>query len=342
MFKLNLNKNTILIGIAIVAIIVTGVLIFTDSSTGFSLSNLIPSSGQSADQLGQKAVDYINNNGLSSTPATLVSSSEESGLIKAKIQIGTNEFDSYITKDGKLLFPQAFDMSGEDTIADNSGSDGNTNTDATPADTTIAKSDSPVLDAYVVSRCPFGLQMQRAMAEAVKEAPALADYLKVRYIGSVSGNTITAMHGNDEAQENLRQICIREEQSEKYWDYTTCQMKSGDTTGCEKSTGVNSTELSSCISDTSRGVAYAKEDFDLNIKYNVIGSPTLVVGDALVYESNYGGRSADAVKKIVCAGFNTEPSFCSQTLNTAVAASSFSETYSSGSGGAANNAANCN
>jgi hypothetical protein len=40
--------------------------------------------------------------------------------------------------------------------------------------------------------------------------------MKARYIGTVSGTTITAMHGEAEAKENLRQICIREEQSTKY------------------------------------------------------------------------------------------------------------------------------
>jgi len=79
------------------------------------------------------------------------------------------------------------------------------------------KSNKPLLDAFVVSRCPFGLQMQRIMDEMVNKLPQSKDYLKVRYIGSVANGTITSMHGNEEAQENLRQICIREEQPELYW-----------------------------------------------------------------------------------------------------------------------------
>jgi len=38
-------------------------------------------------------------------------------------------------------------------------------------------------------------------------------------------NTIKSMHGAAEAQENLRQICIREEQSGKYWDYVRCYIE---------------------------------------------------------------------------------------------------------------------
>jgi len=74
------------------------------------------------------------------------------------------------------------------------------------------KSDQPLLQAFVVSRCPFGLQMQRIMADMIAKSPETEGYLNVRYIGSVDveNNTIRAMHGEVEAQENLRQICIRE------------------------------------------------------------------------------------------------------------------------------------
>jgi hypothetical protein len=86
------------------------------------------------------------------------------------------------------------------------------------------------------------------------------------------------------------------------------------------------------MSDISRGVAYASEDFILADAYGISGSPTLMLGDADVNETGFGGRSADAIKEIVCCASISEPSFCSQTLNTNSAATSFSETYSSSGG----------
>jgi len=331
-----MDKNTILVSIVVIGIVITGGLIFANSNHGFTLPNLF---GMSDNKIGQAAVDYINNNQLSSTPATLVSVSEVSGLVKVKIKIGTNEFDSYVSKDGKFLFPQAYDMSPAKTASASADNTASTQT-AAKAAADVTKADSPMLEAYVVARCPYGLQMQRAMAEAVKEQPALAQYMKVVYIGEVSGNTITSMHGDAEAQENLRQICIREEQPTKYWNYVACQMKTGDTAGCEASTGVDSAKLNTCISTPSKGVAYAQKDFVLNTKYNVSGSPTLVLNGALVDESGFGGRSADGVRSMICAGFNSEASFCSTKLNTAEAAVSFSADYAgtaaaSGNSGAA-------
>lgn len=315
----NMDRNTILVSVAIIGVVITGGLIFANSNQGLTLPNFF---GLSNKKVGQAAVDYINNNQLASTPATLVSVSEVSGLIKVKIKIGTSEFDSYATKDGKLLFPQAFEMNlTKETTASNN---------SVKTAEAVTKTDSPMLEAYVVARCPYGLQMQRAMADAVKNMPELGQYMKVIYMGEVSGNTITSMHGDAEAQENLRQICIREEQPTKYWNYVACQMKgSGLEKSCETSTGVDSAKLSTCISTPSKGVAYAQKDFDLNTKYNVSGSPTLILNGAQADESGFGGRSSDGVKSMICAGFNTQAGFCSTKLNTVEAAASFSADYAS-------------
>jgi glutaredoxin len=63
----------------------------------------------SSEDMAQKAIDYINKNMLSGdTTASLVSIVEESGLYKIHIKIGEEEYDSYVSKDGKLLFPSGF------------------------------------------------------------------------------------------------------------------------------------------------------------------------------------------------------------------------------------------
>lgn len=182
------------------------------------------------------------------------------------------------------------------------------------------KSDKPLLEAFVVSRCPFGLQMLRIMAEIVSKSPDAEKYLKARYIGAVSDNTITSMHGDQEAQENLREICIREEQSDKFWKYVACYMKDGNSSNCLRSTSVDEGKLGSCIDDPSRGLAYAQKDFDLANQSDITGSPTLIMNGKTVSEFDFAtnttnGRSPEALKDLLCCGFNNEPAFCSQELN---------------------------
>lgn len=195
----------------------------------------------------------------------------------------------------------------------------------------MTKSDQPLLQAFVVSRCPFGLQMQRIMADIIDEAGETGKYMKVMYLGSVDSenNTITAMHGEVEAQENLRQICIREEQPDKYWDYVRCYMNEGNTAECLQSTSIDVDELDSCTNDSSLGLVYAQEDFDLASEFKITGSPTMLMNNEIVKESNFAtnttnGRSPQAVKELLCCGFKEEPSFCSRELNESRAATMFS------------------
>ncbi len=340
-----LNKNQILVGVAVLAIIVTGVLISSNSNTGSNniLSFFKLNFGMSADAVAKKSIDYLNKSVLQKgQTAQLVSTSEESGVIKMKIKIGTNTYDSYATKDGRFLFPEAFTVN----VVTNKQTTQNTQNTAQVAPVNVAKVAKTSLEAYVVSRCPFGLQIQRAISDAVKNTPSLAEFIKVRYIGAISGNTITSMHGDAEAQENFRQICIREEQNSKYWPYVSCQMKSNDAAdGCLSSAGIDTNKLKACLSDSKRGLAYAKEDFALDTKYNIQGSPTLVLNGTVISEDAFGGRSSDSMRNIICSSSTTQPDFCKTKLNTTPAATSFSLTYSgsnsNGSGNSGSTGSNC-
>ena len=196
----------------------------------------------------------------------------------------------------------------------------------------MTKSDQPLLQAFVVSRCPFGLQMQRIMADIIDEAGETENYLKVMYIGSIDAenSTIRAMHGEVEAQENLRQICIREEQPDRYWDYMRCYMRAGETAECLRSASIDRDELDSCTNDSARGLAYAQEDFDLANEFKITGSPTMLMNGEIVREANFAtnstnARSPEAVKDLLCCGFEEQPSFCSMELNESRAATMFSD-----------------
>ena len=68
--------------------------------------------GLSAAAAAQKAIEYINENLMQpGTTATLKNVEESNNLYNVKLDIGGREFDSYITKDGGLLFPSAVDLS---------------------------------------------------------------------------------------------------------------------------------------------------------------------------------------------------------------------------------------
>lgn len=96
--------------------ILTILLIISVFTSGFGLMSSKPKSiGTSKvltkEEAGKKAVDYINNNLIQpGTAAKLESIKEESDLYSIKLTIGGNEYGSFVTKDGAMLFPSAIDL----------------------------------------------------------------------------------------------------------------------------------------------------------------------------------------------------------------------------------------
>lgn len=323
------SKNFIFPVIAIIGIIVVGLIIIF-SGQGMSVKSFFSIGNSSPQKIGEKVITYLNEKLLQGqSTATLVSVTEENGLIKLRIKLGSNELNSYATTDGKLFFPQAYNIDEKTTAGTTGGAAGSSGGQQQKSCEDIKKADKPLLEAFVVSKCPFGLQMQRILAEVVKNIPSLAKNIKVEYLGSVSDGKITSMHGDEEAQENLRQICIREEENGKYWDYISCHIQKGDIEGCLSSAGVNTNGLNACMADSSRGLKYSQVDFDLQKKYGAGGSPTMLLNGESGSEFWFGGRKAEAVKTLLCCGFKEKPSVCSQKLSEKDAAASFSEKYES-------------
>ncbi len=319
------NKRLYIAGVVVLAFAIGFIL--NGSMSGMT-GHIIAGNDLGGDTVGQKAIDFLE----SATGQTieLVSVSEESGLYKVMVELNGQEMPVYCTKDGNYIIPQVIEL-------DTDYSGANQNNELTCAD--IPKENEPLLQAFVVSYCPFGIQMQRILAEIVDNIPNLAGNIEVRYMGSVVNGEVTSMHGKTEAQENLRQICIREEQSDNYWDYVSCFMKEGDSAGCLINSNIEITELESCMS-SSRGIGYANEDFELADQNSVTGSPSLFMNGLKVDESGFASalgltmRSAELIKTLICCGFSSEPSVCSQTLTSESASTGLSSTYggSSGSG----------
>ncbi len=283
-----------------------------------------------------KAVKKAINN--EKTEFTIGEVREVSGVYEFDLTINGQKYISYISKDGKLLFPSVVKLEITPTPTENTG----TGQEKKLTCKDIKKTESENLTAFVVSQCPYGLQMQRVFKMAINAQPELEKNLTVRYIGAIENNQITSMHGEEEAAENLRQICIREEQKSLYWPYVACYMQAGKTEECLASTGVDITALNTCTSSNGKGLEYAKKDFTLANKFNVRGSPTLVSNNnQIVSEFDFGGRVANTIQDLVCCGSKTQANFCQNKISTDEVASSFSISDVAGAQDSSPNS-NCN
>lgn len=269
----------------------------------------------------QKAIDFANKKMLEGTTATLESVKEENGLYTFKLKVDGQEYESYVTKNGKMFFVQGIKI------------------EETPAETKlpeVTKSDRPDVKIFIMSYCPFGLQAEKMFLPAydlLKDKTDMGIYF-VNY----------AMHGKAEIDENLRQYCIQKDQKDKFAAYvqcftadesynscTTTESKpcTGNFTKCLAEADINTAALDSCVKTTDQQfnvtVDYNDKSkwlngqfpkfevqSDLNEKYKVEGSPTVVINESIV---NVDPRSPGTFKQIVCSAFNTQPEECSQTLS---------------------------
>jgi len=166
----------------------------------------------SAEEVAKKAIDYINENFLrGNAKAELVSVSDENGLYRLQLKIGDREYTSYVTKNGKLLFPEAIDL-------------------VPPEPKEIPKTQKPDVKLFVMSFCPFGNQAEEMLMPVVDLLKDKAD-IELHYIiysNYASGypdycldkeNKYCSMHGIGELHQDVRELCVWKYQRDKFWDF---------------------------------------------------------------------------------------------------------------------------
>ncbi len=101
-----LNKNLIIVAIVIAAVLISGAIFYTKRGEIGKFPELLTSQ-----QAAQKAINFINKNLVpTTTTVTLIKATEESGLYKINFKVEEKQYDSYVTKNGKLLFFQGINM----------------------------------------------------------------------------------------------------------------------------------------------------------------------------------------------------------------------------------------
>jgi len=105
------NKNLIPPAIIVAGFLIAGAIIYVNQQKEGEVSITL-----SSQQIGEKVIKYIDENILQGqATSSLKEIVEENGLYKIIIKIGDQEFPSYVSPDGKLLFPEVINL--EEQIA---------------------------------------------------------------------------------------------------------------------------------------------------------------------------------------------------------------------------------
>lgn len=256
---------------------------------------------------------FVEENIPEGTKVDIEDAVKESGLYKIKITVEKQEIESYISLDGKKFFPQVIDLSEKDK--------NNAEKEQAVAEKTEAenKTDIPVVDLFVMSYCPYGLQMERGFLPAVE---ALGNKIKfnLKFVDYT-------LHGQKEVDENLIQYCVQKSQPTKLNTYLKCFWKDskGASSSCMKVSGINPALVNSCVAETKKQFNPTEKSLGINKedaqKFGVQGSPTLVVNGTTISS----GRDASSVLKAICSGFSTEPKECQAKLSATAPTAGFDD-----------------
>jgi len=274
--------------------------------TATTLTGYMTGATVSPEEAGQNVLDFARSQGAS---AELLTTTDDGSLYEVILSIGGQEVPVYVTKDGKTLVPQPISLEKEETTK-------TTSTPSTSTPTSAPKSDKPIVEAFVMSHCPYGTQIEKGLLPVVEVLKDKIDFeFKFVYY---------AMHPSaGEVEEQLNQYCIQKDQNDKFNDYLTCFLEAGDGAGCLTSTNIDTTALSTCTTATDKefNIMSNLQDkstwlngrfpkFDIhkaeNDKYEIGGSPTLVING----EQVQAGRDSISLLNAICASFNEAPEEC--------------------------------
>jgi len=277
----------------------------------------------SKDELSKRIVENIGKQVGDEKNVSIDSIEKEGSLYKISINVLGQNYESYATLDGKYLFPQKVDI-----------------IPIKPQE--ITKTEKPEVKLFVMSYCPFGNQAEELLAPVNGLLKDKAD-VKLHYIiysNYSSGypdycidkeNKYCSMHGTQEVNQDIRELCVQKYQKDKLWDFikeindkTTSENADKKWEAIAQELGIDSDKIKQCqkeegISLLEQELALTKKDYPVQDPSNhggkktqtISGSPTLVI-NGFIYD---GARSTSAYQEAICGAFLEAPEQCSQQLD---------------------------
>ena len=274
-FNIKLDKNKIIVGIAILAILVVGVLVLTGSSVPSFLTGI-----GSSKTVAEKAIKYLNENVLQpGQVATLGDVSEVSGVIKFQVKLDGNSYDSYVTRDGKLFFPQAYQIVSSESTGNGQNTGGGVSFDITDKDHVRGDVSAPItLVEFSDFECPFCEKHVPTLERILLE---YKDQVRLVY----KHFPLTNIHPN--AQKAAEASECAPEQG-KFWEYHDLLFKNQkgglsleEFKNWAVQLGLNASQFNNCL-DSSKYKSKVDADAAEGSSKGVTGTPATFVNGELI------------------------------------------------------------
>jgi hypothetical protein len=143
-----------------------------------------------------------------------------------------------------------------------------------------------VYDLYIMGQCPYGCAALREFVDFVKRFPGIE--WNVWFIGSASGDSLSSLHGSDEANDEMSWLAVKSIYPDKWLSFLGARSAEGATTR---------SAAASLRLDTARIVAWVKKNgrqalvdhYRRSMRLAVTASPTLFINNVL-FEKNIESR----------------------------------------------------
>lgn len=298
------NGKIISLSIVIAAVAIAGALVYIDRG---SCGKAIP-----MEAAAEKAIAFINENFLdSSMTAFLKGTSDEGEVYRIHLEIKENEsesvlgeFDSYVSKDGGFMFPEGYKMEQSSAQEDNE------------ATTEIPKTDTPDVELFVMSFCPYGNQAEDTMLPVYDLLKDKVDW-SIHYIVSADNGTVSSLHGQPEVDQNEREACVLQDSGlDKWWQFATyvnanCGSDGSCWQAAAQNAGLSVSDIENCVS--AQGYSLMAQEATVAGEAGVSGSPTLMI-NGVQSSSVYQYGNPQAYLDAICSAFTSAPQECSQEL----------------------------
>ena len=274
---------------------IMGVLLIISLYYNFTNRATVTGGGVGIDKAADDAVSYINSYLLQpGIKADLVSKKEDKGLYNVKINIGGREYDSYVTKDGKLLFPSAVDMgvkpTAEPTPTEAEKIEVSADDDAIKGD-----KDAPVtLIEFSDFECPFCAKFFKETLPLIQK-----EYMQEGKVKLIYRDFPLSSHPNAQKAAEAAE-CAGEQ--DKYYEMHDKLFEQGVKGGVDsfkqyaKDLGLNTEKFNDCI-DSGKMASEIQKDMSDGQSYGVSGTPAFFINGKFIS----GAQPFEAFKQAIDA-----------------------------------------
>ena len=194
----------------------------------------------------------------------------------------------------------------------------NQGADTTEKAATVA-ADAVKLEMYVMSQCPYGVQVENTVKPALDLLGDKVDFQLDFIVTETAPGQFNSLHGQPEVDGDIIQLCAKKLSPAKYMNFIMCQNKNAkDITNnwkpCATETGIDEAKLAAC-KDGDEGKNLLSESAKRATAANAKGSPTIV----LAGKPYQGGRRSEDFTRAICNEFKAEkPAACANIPEPAV------------------------